>query len=223
MAFDPILQDVVDERINEALKSRVFSLDNLPMAQLSTKLEQLILPLQPEALPNGLWSPGDMKMLGGTTPDPGWLLCDGAAYSRQTYIRLFNKIGTLHGVGDGSTTFNVPDLKSRSPLGAGTGAGLTARAVGAKGGGEAPTMPAHSTGNDTPDHSHNVVPVYFHGGGTAGSIQNAGTGAFPLDDGTVTSQGANQRHTHSVGAVGSATEGNLHPFTTVTFAIYAGV
>ena len=40
----------------------------------------------------------------------GWLRCDGAAYSRTTYAKLFNKIGTIYGAGDGSTTFNVPDL-----------------------------------------------------------------------------------------------------------------
>lgn len=40
----------------------------------------------------------------------GWLMCDGTAYSRSTYERLFNIIGTIYGEGDGSTTFNVPDL-----------------------------------------------------------------------------------------------------------------
>lgn len=40
----------------------------------------------------------------------GWLRCDGAAYNRVTYARLFNKIGTIYGSGDGSTTFNVPNL-----------------------------------------------------------------------------------------------------------------
>lgn len=40
----------------------------------------------------------------------GWLKCDGSAYSRTTYARLFNVIGTTYGNGDGSTTFNVPNL-----------------------------------------------------------------------------------------------------------------
>jgi microcystin-dependent protein len=40
----------------------------------------------------------------------GWLRCDGSAYSRTTYARLFNIIGTTYGTGDGSTTFNVPNL-----------------------------------------------------------------------------------------------------------------
>lgn len=51
-----------------------------------------------------------------TVPD-GWLSCDGQAVSRTTYAVLFSIIGTLWGSGDGSTTFNLPDLRSRFPLG----------------------------------------------------------------------------------------------------------
>lgn len=43
-------------------------------------------------------------------PASGWLHCDGAAVSRSTYAGLFTAIGTTYGVGDGSTTFNVPDI-----------------------------------------------------------------------------------------------------------------
>lgn len=48
---------------------------------------------------------------------PGWLLCDGKAVPRDSFPRLFGKIGTLYGVGDGTTTFNVPDMRGRIPLG----------------------------------------------------------------------------------------------------------
>ncbi len=44
----------------------------------------------------------------GATPPAGWLLCDGAAISRTTFSNLFGVIGVLYGVGDGSTTFNLP-------------------------------------------------------------------------------------------------------------------
>ena len=40
----------------------------------------------------------------------GWLLCDGSAISRETYSALFDAVGTTYGTGDGSTTFNVPNL-----------------------------------------------------------------------------------------------------------------
>ena len=43
----------------------------------------------------------------------GWLLCDGQAVSRTTYSSLFNKIGGAYGIGDGRTTFNLPNLKNR--------------------------------------------------------------------------------------------------------------
>lgn len=52
-----------------------------------------------------------------TIPD-GWLYCNGAAVSRTTYRRLFDVVGTAYGVGDGSTTFNLPDLRGGMPVGA---------------------------------------------------------------------------------------------------------
>lgn len=51
----------------------------------------------------------------------GYLLCDGSAVSRTTYAQLFTALSTTWGAGDGSTTFNVPDLRSRVLIGAGTG------------------------------------------------------------------------------------------------------
>lgn len=59
----------------------------------------------------------------------GWLLADGREVSRTTYANLFAAIGTRYGVGDGSTTFALPDLRGRSPLGAGQGDGLTFRDI----------------------------------------------------------------------------------------------
>ena len=58
-----------------------------------------------------------MSAFAGATAPTGWLLCDGAAVSRTTYAALFAVIGTAYGAGNGSTTFNVPDLKGRTPVG----------------------------------------------------------------------------------------------------------
>jgi len=55
----------------------------------------------------------------GQTPPSGWLLCDGSPVSRTTYAGLFALIGTTYGAGDGSTTFNVPDLRGSVVVGAG--------------------------------------------------------------------------------------------------------
>ena len=60
-----------------------------------------------------------------TTAPNGWLLCDGSAVSRTTYADLFAKIGTRYGAGNGSTTFNVPDMRLCFPLGVGTVGGET--------------------------------------------------------------------------------------------------
>ena len=60
------------------------------------------------ALPAGVMMP-----FAGKTVPSGWLLCNGAAVSRTTYANLFAAIGTAWGTGDGSTTFNLPDLNER--------------------------------------------------------------------------------------------------------------
>lgn len=60
---------------------------------------------------------GFINLWSTATAPTGWLLCNGSAVSRTTYADLFAVIGETYGVGDGSTTFNVPDLRSRFPLG----------------------------------------------------------------------------------------------------------
>lgn len=73
------------------------------------------------------------QWFGATLPAQGrWLFQDGSAVSRATYSDLFAVIGTIYGAGNGSTTFNLPDARSRIPMGAGTGAGLSTRALGTK-------------------------------------------------------------------------------------------
>jgi phage-related tail fiber protein len=66
---------------------------------------------------------------GGIAPE-GYLLCDGTAYSRITYQRLYMVIGTVYGAGDGAT-FNVPDLRGEFIRGLDNGRGVdTGRALG---------------------------------------------------------------------------------------------
>ena len=63
---------------------------------------------------------GTIVAFGNTTAPTGWLVCNDAAVSRTTYARLFAVVGTSFGTGDGATTFNLPDLRDRVPLGFGT-------------------------------------------------------------------------------------------------------
>ena len=61
---------------------------------------------------------GSIIPFAGKTAPEGWLFCQGQAVSRTTYAQLFAVIGTTYGSGDGSTTFNVPDLRGRVAVGA---------------------------------------------------------------------------------------------------------
>jgi microcystin-dependent protein len=95
-----------------------------------------------------------------SVPD-GWLNCDGAIVLRTVYENLFNAIGYTYSSFSGSDlSFNVPDLKGRVAVGSGSGAGLTSRTLGSKGGAETHVlttgeMPSHNHGVTDPGHSHN--------------------------------------------------------------------
>lgn len=62
-----------------------------------------------------VFQPGIVLPFAGSTAPSGWLFCDGSAVSRTTYAKLFAAIGTTYGTGDGSTTFNLPNLIDRIP------------------------------------------------------------------------------------------------------------
>lgn len=98
---------------------------------------------------------GSVIMFGGSTAPNGYLLCNGQAVSRTTYATLFAIIGTAYGAGDGSTTFNVPDMRSRFASGIGNGPGLTSVTRGATGGQESISqVPPHNHGVTDPGHPH---------------------------------------------------------------------
>jgi microcystin-dependent protein len=75
----------------------------------------------PQSITQGMAGPvGEIISTGSITPDPGFLYCNGAAISRTQYSDLFSKIGTTYGVGDNSTTFNIPNLQGVFARGAGS-------------------------------------------------------------------------------------------------------
>ena len=139
-----------------------------------------------EVFPKGMISP-----YGGASAPTGWLMCDGSAVSRTTYSALFAVIGTAYGSGDSSTTFNVPDLLGRTPIGAGSGSGLTARTLGQKVGVESTVL----TSSHIPQHSHTID----HGHGNTINISTGGSHAHSFSTGW-TGSGT---HDHA----GSATTG----------------
>jgi microcystin-dependent protein len=74
---------------------------------------------------------GSVTMYAANTAPTGWLECSGAAVSRTTYAGLFAAIGTVFGTGDGSTTFNLPDMRGEFARGWDNGRGVDpARAFG---------------------------------------------------------------------------------------------
>lgn len=80
---------------NSVITSKILDA-NVTLAKLAAAVQQALVPS------------GSVIDFGGYTAPTGWLLCDGSAVSRSTYAALFAVIGTQFGVGDGSTTFNLP-------------------------------------------------------------------------------------------------------------------
>lgn len=122
----------------------------------------------------------------GTSAPSGWLVCDGSAVSRTTYAALFSAIGTTWGVGDGATTFNVPDLRRRVTVGSGgSGTATLGATVGSRGGEESHTltageMPAHNHGVSDPGHVHGVSdPGHSHSYTTSAQAANNAAGGIP--------------------------------------------
>ncbi|MFM2091072.1 MAG: Microbacterium phage TinyTimothy [Planctomycetota bacterium] len=153
----------------------------------------------------------------GTTDPPGFLVCDGRAVSRTTYAALFARLGTSWGAGNGSTTFNIPDLQGRVPIGAGTGSGLTARTVSQSGGAETHTL----TENQMPNHGHPFRASYT----SQASPQTQTTGGFPT---TTTGDAAQPAHTGSAqpnqgqqigGTGGGAAHNNMQPFAVIRWLV----
>lgn len=172
----------------------------------------------------------------GSAPT-GFLVCDGTAVSRTTYSTLFGIIGETFGAGDGSTTFNLPNLEGRFPMGVDT-----SNALATTGGGTATlteaNLPAHThdsgtlkarehkhhtvvglTGNDDLSSSNSVVEVrsgssnnYYYGLRSNGSsAANRGLTSDPIEDGSNVNSDGEVDVFGSSGSVGSDTAFNVTP------------
>ena len=92
---------------------------------------------------------GEIRMFGGNFAPAGWMFCEGQTLPIAENDVLFTLIGTTYG-GDGQETFNLPDLRGRIPIHAGTGPGLTTRVIGEQAGSETVTL----TTAQMPNHTH---------------------------------------------------------------------
>jgi microcystin-dependent protein len=132
----------------------------------------------------------------GGTPPAGWLEMDGSAISRTTYPEYFALVGTLYGAGDGSTTFNLPDARGRTAIGAGQGTGLTSRTLASIGGEEVHQLSIAELASHThvqAAHSHLFNnPAVALGSGSAATMPNIGGGAGGPYGGTANATATNQ-------------------------------
>lgn len=113
---------------------------------------------------------GMVASFAGNTAPSGWLACDGSAVSRTTYADLFAYIGETYGAGDGSTTFNLPDLRGEFVRGWDNGRGVDAsRAFGSRQLDQNRSHTHTGTTDAAGGHNHSVagysVAQYFGGGG----------------------------------------------------------
>lgn len=107
----------------------------------------------------GVGPVGSITMFAGADAPSGHLLCDGSAVSRATYSALFAVIGTTYGAGNGSTTFNVPNLKGRVPVGQDT-TQTEFDTLGERAGAKThtlsvPEMPSHTHTQNSHNHTQN--------------------------------------------------------------------
>ena len=144
----------------------------------------------------------------GSTIPTNFLLADGSAVSRTTYSELFEAIGTTYGAGDGSTTFNLPNLKGKVPVGRDS-SDTSFDVLGETGGEKTHQL----TVNEMPSHAHDAP---IHSGGSQGLL-----GFMGLTNGSssATLSGGSTFGVKNTG--GSQAHNNLQPYITQNYIIKA--
>lgn len=152
---------------------------------------------------------GDTLPIGSIVPygskyaPTNWLVCDGSAVSRTTYSELFTVIGTSFGSGDGSTTFNLPNLKGKVPVGYNS-SDTDFDTMGETGGSKDAVVV---------EHSHGTLKISSYPGG----VQNTKTGYGYEEIALNRSSYGNQTDTTGVSGTGK----NLQPYQVVCYIIKA--
>lgn len=159
--------------------------------------------------------PGSVFPTARSTAPTGYLLCDGAAVSRSTYAALFSAIGTQFGTGDGSTTFNVPNLKGRIPVGIDSGQ-TEFDTRGETGGANTHTltvgeMPSHTHTQDP--HTHEAVRSNTTGGGSNRYYQGSAPTSVQTSQDLLATTATNQN------TGGGGAHNNLQPYMALHYII----
>lgn len=150
-----------------------------------------------------------------------WLFCDGSAISRTTYSNLFAAIGTIYGPGDGLTTFNLPDLRDRSPIGARQDSGgvpmtNVTGSLSQIGGAASHTL----TSAEMPAHHHDMTHTHTVNIGSGIGISSLISNGLLGSPSTTTTSTPSATNTGDTG--GGTAHPILDPYVAIPFIIYAG-
>lgn len=179
---------------------------------------------------NGMKVPvGAISIYSYSIAPTGYFICDGSAISRATYSVLFSLIGTIYGVGNGSTTFNIPDIRQKFIIGvASSGTGSTFAGTGGAIDHLHTVDPPSTTCSTDGAHTHTVDPaiattstpsattanISLLGIGTAGGATHTHTIDIPS---TTSSSNGNHSHTTDISSFNSGTANP--PFIALYFIV----
>lgn len=158
---------------------------------------------------------GSIQLWAGQAQPRGWLLCNGQAVSRTHYAALFSVIGTRYGMGDGSTTFNVPNLCGRVPVGADSTYPLASMGDEAMHTLTEEEIPSFS-GNIEMHNSNNGTNIF----GLSGILSGVRVSGYYRDGGT-RSGGANSYGTIDLSFGGDEAHNNMQPYMALNYIIKA--
>jgi microcystin-dependent protein len=223
----PVIDTLIQARVN---KPAGLNIGDVPVWNGST----FVIPTGTRTGSNflrddGSWQPvatpaGTVVPYAGSSAPTGWLFADGSAISRSTYAGLFAILSTIYGAGDGSTTFNLPDLRGRmvagygfgaahadvNSLGANDGSGLTSRRPKhnhTASGSSSFTGTNANTGTESADHIHNVA------GTTGGQSADHTHSQWPVvGGGTGATDGVSNQTLNSNANTGGTSNDHTHSF-----------
>lgn len=159
---------------------------------------------------------GEISIFAGAFAPKNWAFCHGQMLSISQYQALFSILGTMYG-GNGTTTFALPDLRGRIPLGQGQGPGLQRYVVGQMGGQESVTL----LSNQMPMHVHPTSVAVSSSAGNSAAPNGRTLAASDQRNDQYTDQGGNGNlaGVSSGMAGGSQPHENMQPYLSINFII----